>query len=87
MFELEKNEAHTVSGGFYSIYDGFYVIVSNNGISDRCYLILDDLFGKNFNQQLTSEEASKIAFNCGCNSDSLQYNANVANGLYYTIPA
>jgi hypothetical protein len=87
MFELEKNEIHVVSGGFYSIYDNFYVIVSNYGISDACFPILDDLFGKNINQQLTAEAASQIALNCGCIYDSLQYDINVSNGLYYTIPA
>ena len=76
-----------VSGGFYSIYDNFYVIVSNYGISDACFPILDELFGKNFNQQLTAEAASQIAHNCGCIYDSLHYDANVSNGLYYTIPA
>lgn len=85
MFELVEDIVHMVSGGFYSIYDGFHVVVSNSGISDVCYPIVDNLFGKTFNQQLTAKEASQIAFNCGCNSDSLQHNANVANGLYYSI--
>lgn len=87
MFNLDIEEIYVVSGGFYSIYDNFYVIVNNYGISDTCFSILDELFGQNFNNQMTPEAASQIALNYGCIYDSLQYDANVLNKLYYTMPA